>query len=54
MALPRSERGSPGFLRLLPGTITMANLNYLEALSHKTCRSQVHLGPKEGKGEEKT
>jgi hypothetical protein len=54
MALPRSERERPGLLRFLLGTVTVAKLNYLEAVSHKTCRSQVYLGPKKGKGEDKT
>jgi hypothetical protein len=44
--LPRSEPGRPGLLRLLPGTLAVAKLNCLEAVSHKTCRSPVHLGLK--------
>jgi len=33
--------------RLLLGTLAVANLSRLKAVSHKTCRSPVHLGLKE-------
>jgi hypothetical protein len=42
----KKRAGKVGILRLLRGTVTVAKLDYLEAVSRKTCRNTIYLGAK--------
>jgi hypothetical protein len=43
----KKRAGKVGLLRLLRGTVTVAKLDYLEAVSQETCRNTIYLGAKE-------
>jgi len=48
VVLPKSEQGGLGSRMLLLGTLAVANLALLQAVSHKLRRSLVHLGSNMG------
>ena len=42
--LPKSGQGRPSLWRLQLGTLAVANLGQLKAVSRRSCRSPAHLG----------